>query len=47
MKPKLQLSLDQLEVTTFEAQKVQPQADPNAAARTCLDTDCGNILCCA
>ncbi len=48
MKFKLQLSLDQLEVASFETQNSQPQpADANVNVRTCLNTNCGNILCCA
>lgn len=43
-----QLSLGQLEVVSFETQNAPPRpADANADAGTCLDTNCGNIQCCA
>jgi hypothetical protein len=50
MRTKLQLSLDQLEVASFETQKPQPQpqpADANVNVLTCMNTNCGRYLCCA
>jgi hypothetical protein len=46
MRTKLQLSLDQLQVASFETQKPQP-AEPNINILTCMNTNCGKILCCA
>lgn len=46
MRTKLQLSLDQLEVASFETQKPQP-AEPNVNLVTCMMTDCGRYRCCA
>jgi hypothetical protein len=45
MQTKLTLNLDQLAVESFAAST--PAQEPNADARTCLDTNCGNIQCCA
>jgi hypothetical protein len=48
MHGKLQLNLDNLEVTSFETQKPQPQpGDANVNVLTCLQTNCGKYLCCA
>lgn len=48
MRTKLHLSLDQLQVASFETQKPQPQpADANVNVLTCMNTNCGRYLCCA
>jgi len=44
MQIKLSLNLDALAVESFEAGKVIPPAEN---VLTCLNTNCGKILCCA
>jgi hypothetical protein len=44
MNAKLKLELDQLTVESFAASAAE---EPRDDARTCMDTQCGNIQCCA
>jgi hypothetical protein len=44
MDAKLKLNLDQLAVESFAASSGDAPRDD---ARTCMDTQCGNIQCCA
>lgn len=43
MDAKLKLNLDQLTVESFAASTDEPKEAP----RTCFNTQCGNIECCA
>lgn len=45
MQTKLTLNLDQLTVESFAATTAADE--PRDDARTCMDTNCGNIQCCA
>lgn len=45
MQSKLTLNLDQLSVESYETAQQQPAAPEPAL--TCLQTNCGRILCCA
>jgi hypothetical protein len=44
MDAKLKLNLEQLTVESFAAASAD---EPRDEARTCADTNCGNIQCCA
>lgn len=47
MNSKLQLNLDELKITTFEAQQI-PQVDPaRDGPGSCYDTACPPYHCCA
>jgi hypothetical protein len=44
---KLQLNLDELKVTTFEAQQTAVADPSREGARSCFDTACPPYHCCA
>jgi hypothetical protein len=47
MKIKLQLSVEELSVTTFETEQAPPAEQSRDNLATCQDTDCPPFRCCA